>query len=248
MEQSMTTRRDLLAGAGVTALAAQLRPAAFAQAKSGGVKIDGFAANTTVANGNANVTSGLLNKGCQNVGVVGMTMTGSVGASNFTRQFRDQNIPALLLAHGLTWFPEWYDLTGDASNFAVTMDSPRVIAPYQREWVEHYTERFGEEPAFAPSGHSYDYMRMAITILNEAGTLDFDTLVETTLEADHQGIWHRYNFAREPGERAMCHGEVEIGGFEEGFFFPMVQMMDGETRIIWPLEHAEAEFQQPPWI
>ncbi len=184
----------------------------------------------------------------QDVGVVGTTMTGSVGASNFVRQFRDQNIPALLLAHGLTWFPEWYELTGDASNFAITMDSPRVIAPYQQEWVEHYTERFGEDPAFAPAGHSYDYMRMAIKVLNEAGTLDFETLVETTLDADHQGIWHRYNFAREPSDRAMCHGEVQIGGFEEGFFFPMVQMMDGEAKIIWPLEHAEAEFQQPPWI
>ena len=43
---------------------------AFAQAKSGGVKIDGFAANTTVANGNANVTGGLLNVGKQNIGVI----------------------------------------------------------------------------------------------------------------------------------------------------------------------------------
>jgi hypothetical protein len=36
-----------------------------------GTEVKGFLANTTVANGNANVTSGLLNKGCQNVGVIG---------------------------------------------------------------------------------------------------------------------------------------------------------------------------------
>ena len=34
----------------------------------------------------------------------------------------------------------------------------------------------------------------------------------------------------------------------EGFFFPMVQLMDGEARVIWPLEYAKAEFQAPPWL
>jgi branched-chain amino acid transport system substrate-binding protein len=34
----------------------------------------------------------------------------------------------------------------------------------------------------------------------------------------------------------------------EGFFFPMVQLMDGAAKVIWPLEHAKAEFQTPPWL
>jgi branched-chain amino acid transport system substrate-binding protein len=34
----------------------------------------------------------------------------------------------------------------------------------------------------------------------------------------------------------------------EGFFFPTVQLMNGEARVIWPLEHAKAEFQPPPWL
>jgi len=183
-----------------------------------------------------------------NVSVVGMTTTGSVGASNFVKQFRQQRIPALLLGHGLTWFPEWHDLTGEASDHVVTMDSPRVIAPYQQEWVERYRERFDVDPAIAPAGHSYDYLRIAIKIINEAGSTDRDRLIEVARNIQHQGVWHFYDFAEEPGERALCHHEVQVGGFEEGFFFPMVQLMGGETRIIWPLEHAEAEFQQPPWI
>ncbi|MFW6077721.1 MAG: ABC transporter substrate-binding protein [Hyphomicrobiales bacterium] len=184
----------------------------------------------------------------QDVSLVGMTTTGSIGASNFVKQFRQQNVQALLLGHGLTWFPEWDELTGEAADFTVTMDSPRVIAPYQQEWIARYEERYGEEPALAPAGQSYDYMRLAIKVLNEADSLDFETLVQTTLDVDHQGVWHRYNFAEEVNERAMCPGEVMVGGFEEGFFFPMVQLMDGEAKIIWPLEHAEAEFQAPPWL
>ncbi|MCZ7597832.1 MAG: ABC transporter substrate-binding protein [Gammaproteobacteria bacterium] len=128
------------------------------------------------------------------------------------------------------------------------MDSPRVIAPYQQEWVDEWKSKYGEEPSLAPGGHSYDYLRMAIKVLNTAGTLDFETLVKTTREMTHQGVWHFYDFADEAGENALCPGEVKVGGFEEGFFFPMVQLMNGEAKIIWPLEHAQAEFQQPPWI
>ena len=65
---------------------------------------------------------------------------------------------------------------------------------------------------------------------------------------DHQGIWQRINFAEEASDLALCPGEVQIGGFEEGFFFPLVQLMGGEAKILWPLAHAQGEFQTPPWL
>jgi branched-chain amino acid transport system substrate-binding protein len=185
----------------------------------------------------------------QNVSVVGMTVTGNVSASNFVKQFSQQQIPALLLGHGLTWFAEWHELTGDASNHVVTMDSPRIIAPYQQEWVDRYTEMFGEEPSLSPSGQQgYDYFMATLKVLEAAGTLEKEALIEAAFDVDHQGVWQRINFAEEPSDRALCQGEVMIGGFEEGFFFPLVQLMDGEAKILWPLEHAEAEFQAPPAV
>src|SRR3546814_15850093 len=72
-----------------------------------------------------------------------MTVTGNVSASNFVKQFRDRRLPALLIGHGLTWLSEWHELTGEASDFVVTMDSPRVIAPYQQERSEE--RRVGKE-------------------------------------------------------------------------------------------------------
>src|SRR3546814_2830824 len=111
------------------------------------------------------------------------------------------------------------------------MDSPRVIAPYQQEWVERFKEMFGEEPSLAPAGQQgYDYMTVGLTVLQKAGTLDYETLIDTARAIDHQGIWQRYNFAEEKGENALCPGEVQVGGFEEGFFFPLVQLMGGEAR------------------
>lgn len=184
----------------------------------------------------------------QQVSLVGMTSTGNVSVSNFVKQFSAAGVKALLIAHGLGWFSEWYELTGEASDHAVAIDSPHVIAPWQQEWAERYEAKFGRAPGIAASGITYDYMRMAIKILNKAGTLDFDTLVNTIYETPHEGVWNLYRFSTEPGPNALAPNEVMTGGFMEGFFFPMVQFMNGKPSVIWPLEHAVAEFQAPPWI
>src|SRR3546814_1068784 len=132
-----------------------------------------------------------------------MTVTGNVSASNFVKQFRDRRLPALLIGHGLTWFSEWHELTGEASDYVVTMDSPRVIAPDQQEWVERYKKMFGEELSLAPAGQQgYDYMTVGLTVLQKAGTLDYEKLIDTARDIDYQGIWQRYNFAEEKGENA----------------------------------------------
>ena len=60
----------------------------------------------------------------QQVALVGMTSTGNVSVSNFVKQFRQQDVKALMIAHGLGWFSEWYELTGDASDYAVAIDLP----------------------------------------------------------------------------------------------------------------------------
>ncbi len=91
-------------------------------------------------------------------------------------------------------------------------------------------------------------MMATLNVLNNAGTLEKEALIEAAFDLDHQGVWQRINFAEEPSDRALCQGEVMIGGFEEGFFFPLVQLMDGEATILWPLEHAGAEFQAPPAV
>ena len=184
----------------------------------------------------------------QQVSLVGMTSTGNVSASNFVKQFRQQNVPALLIAHGLGWFGEWHDLTGDASDYALAIDSPHAIAPWQEEWVDRYQEKFGMDPGIAASGVTYDYMRMAIHVLNKAGTLDFETLVEAVYDTPYEGVWNKYVFPREANEFAMAPNEVQVGPFNEGFFFPMVQLMGGEANVIWPLEHAKSDFQAPPWL
>src|SRR3546814_15570947 len=125
-----------------------------------------------------------------------------------------------MLGHGLTWFAEWYDLTGDASDYVLAMDSPRAIAPWQKEWMKRFEDKFGIEPSIADAGHPYHYFRMSMQAINTAGTLDFETLVETLREMEYKGGRHLSKFSKEAGPRALAPHEVMTDGCMEGVFFP----------------------------
>ena len=194
-----------------------------------------------------------------NVSVVAVTQTGGVPMYNFVKQFRAMGLKALLLAHGLTWTGEWYENTGEASDYMVCMDSPYPINSEQKEWMTRFKAKYGVEAGIAPCGHPYDHTRLAIKVLNEVGTLKFEKLVEHVREkVKHKGIWQSWDFAtyndfwKDFSEEGTLHqlsrNDVRTGGFMKGFFFPMVQMFGGKHKILWPLDLADAKFKAPPWI
>lgn len=182
------------------------------------------------------------------VSAVGMTISASAGASNLVKQIRSQGLKALVLGHGLTWFNDWAELTGQSSDYVLSMDSPIPIAPWQKDWMARFQEKYGHEANLTPSGLPYDYTRMAIQVLNQAGTLDFDALTKTIKAASYKGIWNLYKFADGPGEKATAPNEILTGSFMEGLFYPMVQLMNGQKKVVYPFEYAEAEFVPPPGI
>lgn len=182
------------------------------------------------------------------VSLVAFTNTGNVAVADFVRQFREFGVEALLVADGLQHSSDWFERSGEASNYAISMDSALPIALWQRWWVRRYRSRFGHYPNIGAAGLHYDYMRMAVRVLNVAGSFDLERLISMVYRTPYRGIWHLYRFARGPGPRALSANEVMTGRFMEGFFFPMAQLFDGEAKIIWPLRYADQRFQAPPWI
>lgn len=182
------------------------------------------------------------------VSLVAITSAGDVAVSNFVRQFRELNIQALLLGHGIRWLDNWYQMTGEASDYVVSMDSAMPIALWQQWWVRRYQAKYNQEPSIQAAGLHYDYTRMAIRALNMAGTLDSDSLIATLHQMSHKGVWNLYRFSTGPGPHALSANEVMTGRFMKGFYHPMVQLINGEAKIIWPLKYAEQRFIQPPWL
>ncbi len=182
------------------------------------------------------------------VSLVAMTTTATLAAVNFVKQFRQQGLRALLLGHGLRWHADWHALTGDSSDFIITMDSAMPIALWQRWWMRRYSARFKQPPSIAAAGLHYDYARMLFGVLNTAARLDIETLVKTVHQTSYRGIWNRYRFAARPMPETVSANEIMTGHFMEGFFMPMAQLIDGQEKIIWPAKYADQRFRPPPWV
>ncbi|MDQ0509629.1 ABC transporter substrate-binding protein [Ancylobacter amanitiformis] len=179
------------------------------------------------------------------VSLTAFTLNAPASAAAFVKQFHSAGLKGLLFADGLGWASNWHELTGDAANFALSMDSPRVITPEEKEWTARFEKTFGMPPVPAAGGHAYDYTRALIKGMSVAGTLDTTKLSAALLATEHKGIWQYYAFARQPGDAAISAYEVKAGPFMKGFSFPMVQYYGDKAPVVWPFEFAEAEFKAP---
>jgi branched-chain amino acid transport system substrate-binding protein len=190
----------------------------------------------------------LLKYKAKGVSLVAFGCLSSVSTKNFLQQFHSSGNKALLLTEGLTWFSDWQKLTGETSEYALTMDSPYAISPEQNAWIERFKAKYGAEPSIGPSGWPYDYMRMAISVANKAGSLDYDVLLKAFVQYPHQGVWNYLKFSTEKNAKAPSPHSVEVGAPGEGFFVPLAQVQSGKPEVIWPLKYATQQFKAPPGV
>lgn len=194
------------------------------------------------------------------VSIVAATETAGVPTYNYVKQSRALGLKALQILHGLTWTAEWYQNTGSASNYILSMDSPYPVNDEQFKWLKRFKDKYGIEASIAPSGDPYDHTRLAVHILNKFGSLDFDPLVHFIREkVKYKGVWQFYNFSdyndfwsdfsTQDTLHELSRNDVRTGEFlKTGFFMPMAQMFDGKPKVIYPPNMAASQFKAPPWI
>jgi len=174
-----------------------------------------------------------------------MTLNSPASAAAFVKQFNGAGVKGLLAADGLGWASNWHEMTGDAANFVISMDSPRTITQDAKDWSARFEAAYGAAPSPASAGHAYDYTRMLIKGMTTAQTMDADKLSAALLDIEYKGIWQFYAFSKKAGENAISPYEVKVGPFMTGFSFPMVQYIGDKTTIIWPRDYAEGAFTAP---
>jgi len=183
------------------------------------------------------------------VSVIAFTHTASASFAAIMKQWRELEVPAMLICHGVGWFPEWYELAGEASDYIVCMDAPAKYKPEHDEWISKFKAKYGYEPSLAAAGHSYDYMMIALKALKEAGTLDPDKIRSVIVDRAWEGVWHTYYWPSgkyDPVKQPWAHfQEPRVG--EEYFFFPFRQAIGGEMYVIWPEKYATGTFKEAPW-
>ena len=145
------------------------------------------------------------------VSVIAGTITGVASMTGLIKQAREIGITSVIIADGLGWAGNWYELTGASANYVLDM-IPQLVTPEAKAWADQVEKQYGFKPSPNAGGLVYDYARFFIKAaqrtLERFGKLDrasFQTiLVEevntgklTYGKADGAIIMQEYKFLPE---------------------------------------------------
>jgi branched-chain amino acid transport system substrate-binding protein len=176
-----------------------------------------------------------------NPALVAGTSTAAPTMSAFIKQADEVGLESLVVADGLGWFGEWYELTGDSSNYVLDQ-----IPGWATEEGQAFAKKFEETAGFPPSpsaaGLSYDgsnfFIALAKQIYEETGELSSETIYNFVKDNIWTGEW-TYTDGIVMSEYKTTPEDVPDPVVGKGYYiFPVLQYFDGEGKIIYPPEWA----------
>jgi branched-chain amino acid transport system substrate-binding protein len=190
----------------------------------------------------------LLNKfKGQDLALIAGTSTAPPSLSAFIKQADEVGLKALIIADGLGWVGEWYELTGSTSNYVLDQ-IPGWTTEASFQFADEFEAKSKQVPSPSSGGLSYDGMNFFLKVLQVTydtyGILSSENVYkivqdkvwtgELTFTAEEGAIvMSEYNFSQPP--------DPLVG---KGYYtFPVLQYMDGEGLYIWPPEFQNAQLQ-----
>jgi branched-chain amino acid transport system substrate-binding protein len=185
-----------------------------------------------------------------NVPLMAGTMDDAAGFPAMIKQAREVGIESVIVADGLGWVGEWYDMTGDASDYVIDQ-IPGWTTPAAVAFKDEFTKRWGIEPSPSSAGLAYDETLFFIKVLQQAlqdkGELTSDSIFQTgkdkmwstQLTLTDGILMKEYKFTPE------TLPDMVVG--QGAFVFPVIQYFGGVGKTVWPEEIKEQDMQVPPY-
>jgi branched-chain amino acid transport system substrate-binding protein len=185
-----------------------------------------------------------------NPALIAGTHTGAAAFSGLVKQADELGLKAVIIADGLGRFGEWYDLTGDSSNYVLDQIAPAFRSAEGEAYVKEFEKRYGFTPSASAGGLAYDgtrfFIAIAQAVYEETGTLNSETISKFIKEKVWTGEWsfkdgivmENYQYSPE-----SIPDPIVGAGY---YTFPIVQYMDGEAKTVYPPNLADAEFMPKP--
>lgn len=176
------------------------------------------------------------------------TMDDAAGFPAMIKQAREVGIDSLIIADGLGWVGEWYNMTGDASDYVIDQ-IPGWTTPEAVAFKDEFTKRWGIEPSPSSAGLAYDETNFFIKVLQEAckdkGELSSESIFQTGKDKLWTGqltftdgiLMSEYKFTNE------TLPDMVVG--KGAFVFPVIQYFGGMGKTVWPDEIKEQDVQIP---
>lgn len=184
------------------------------------------------------------------VALIAGTSTAPPSLSAFIKQADEVGLQSLIIADGLGWVGEWYELTGDSSNYVLDQ-IPGWTTEESLAFAEAFEAKSGLTPSPSSGGLAYDGMNFFLKVLQTT----YDDYGELTKEAVYKTVQNKVwtgelTFTTAEGAIVMSNYDFSnppdpvVG---KGFYtFPVLQYMDGEGLYIWPPEFQNADLQAKP--
>lgn len=190
----------------------------------------------------------LLKFKTRRVALLAGSSTAPPAMAAFLKQIGEIRLGAMVIADGLGWVGEWYNLTGDASD-DVLDQIPSWMTPAAREFAAEFERRWRIKPSPAAAGLSYDaanfFIRIARRALEKHGKLDRESLYRVGQEEVMTGkltfqggvVMREYEYTAESAPDPV------VG--EGKYLFPVRQYHRGVGKIVWPAAWRETEMRAP---
>ncbi|MGL4209472.1 MAG: ABC transporter substrate-binding protein, partial [Candidatus Adiutrix sp.] len=181
--------------------------------------------------------------------VVG-TMSDPPSISAFTKQTREVNLKSLVISDGLGWVGEWYELTGEFSDYILDM-VPQWTTDKSQAFKEAFIEKYNFEPGPSTAGMCYDtatfFRKVLQTTLEKYGELNTANITKCAEELVMVGeltltegiMMKEYKYTKE------SFPDLVVGN--DHYMFPVIQYMKGEPAMIWPPYFKKQDILIPAW-
>jgi branched-chain amino acid transport system substrate-binding protein len=185
----------------------------------------------------------------QGVSVLAGTSTIPPSMAAFIKGTDEAGTKSLVIADGLGWVGEWYNLTGKASNFVIDQ-IPGWTTDKAKQFAADFKKRCNIDPSPSAAGLSYDWTGYALKILQETlkdkGKLDSDSIYNEVKEKVWTGqlpytdgvIMKSYRFSPD------TIPDPVIG--KDAYIFPILQYHDGQSTVVWPTDWATGKLEAKP--
>jgi branched-chain amino acid transport system substrate-binding protein len=181
--------------------------------------------------------------------VIAGTSTIPPSISAFIKQAEEVGLKSLIIADGLGWVGEWYDLTGRASNYVLDQ-IPGWTTPAAQAFAADFETKKGIAPSPSAAGLSHDYANFFIKVLQttlaDSGALTSETIFKTAQDKLWTGqLTYKDGIIMSEYRYSMDTIPDPVLG-KDAFIFPVLQYFDGEPETIWPEEWKTSDIKVKP--
>jgi branched-chain amino acid transport system substrate-binding protein len=181
--------------------------------------------------------------------VIAGTSTAPPSLSAFIKQADEVGLKSLIIADGLGWVGEWYDLTGSSSNYVLDQ-IPAFATEASKKYAADFKKRWNLDPSPSAAGLAYDgsnfFIKMLQTIYEKEGKLTSENIYQFVKDNIWTGKW-TYKDGIVMSEYQYMPDTIPDMVIGKGkYMFPVRQYMDGVGKIVYPPDVAEAQLQVKP--